>query len=95
MKKGTNRKEVSVRGETYAKVKAYVEKLQKEGADVTVAGFIETLCTSFFARGEKDGRGGGAARERTREKTVEKAARRGSGNGNGNGSNPDHRRSQF
>lgn len=92
MKKGADRKEVSIRGETYAKVKAHVEKLQQDGADVTVAGFIETLCTSFFARGEKDGRkGGGAARERARAKTVEKAAR----SGNGNGSKPDHRRSQF
>ena len=39
-------KSVSIRGETYDKLKKHCEE-----CGVNVAGFVDTLCASFFAKG--------------------------------------------
>jgi hypothetical protein len=72
VKKESRKPQVSIRGETYAKVKAYVERLKKGNPDLehlAIAGFIENLCTGFFARGEKNSH---ASRARAAKKAPSK-----------------------
>lgn len=91
MKKGKDRREVSVRGETYEKVKAHVEECKKNPdlEHLTVAGFIDTLCASFFARGGKDGRPAKKSAGSTRRKPPAK------GNGAHHHADQDHRQVRF
>lgn len=43
--------QVSIRGETYEKLKKHCEKCK-----VSIAGFVVALCASFFAKGGDDAR---------------------------------------